>query len=414
MGIDAQAFSRKLPKKLFGRASGHKALRAIDRAARKWCEENDLGPFYRSALSEDNFLSCIIVPLADSIRFDLSNDGVAVGFRTSTVGPGYHAAVVEMLDRMAEELQLVWDWGSSVTSCADETGFAIVRDYDELQGEMIIFFKALMKTAADHNFDGGTLCIPYGIGLDRDEISCPLGPRPNNWPVQVLELDGTELEAAAESFFPWWEREKGTKFWERMLTGTLWQNAEWRAPVSEQEQQTVREVAYMREKVIALSGSLPSNLATAIAEYDHAIKSDEPPQADGIGYRRGFVEYNPFPGWRIHLPGYLREVEDPDGKAGIFQHGNTVFRVSSIVAKRQSGAPFKWPSILEDSKTETVGDMQWRKERMTDHGDGMSQFSILLHESADQHNLLMLTLTTETEEELSVLHRWVLKMRFRG
>ena len=70
MGIDAQAFSKELPKRFFGRAKGKDALRAIERAAKAWSEANEFGPLFRSELQSERSLNCAIIPLADWIRFE--------------------------------------------------------------------------------------------------------------------------------------------------------------------------------------------------------------------------------------------------------------------------------------------------------------------------------------------------------
>jgi hypothetical protein len=412
MGIDAQAFSKDLPKQFLGRAKGKSALRAIERTAKDWSVANEFGPLYCSQLLSDGSLMCAFNPLADWIRFQLTNDGVVVGFRSSSVGPGYHAAVIDMLDYLASELQMSWDWGGAGNMCADETGYALSRSFEDLQFEMVRFFQLLIETAADHNQNGGALCLPYGLGQDRGEISCPLGPRCNDWLTAVTKLRRSELVAEAAGFFPWWNKERDHLFWENMLTGTLWQNAQWRAPVTNEERQTIVAIAHLNEKVRSHDLPLKSHIQEAVDELAKAVQDDEPPGPEGIGYRRGYVDYNPFPGWRISLPGHFRELEDPEGKAGIFQHGTTVFRISSITANRKSDSPFKWPSLLEIVETETVNDMMWRRERSQDHGDSFSQFSLLVHESAERHQVLMLTITTNTSEELQVLEDWVSRIKY--
>ncbi|MEC7291456.1 MAG: hypothetical protein VXW22_15335, partial [Pseudomonadota bacterium] len=307
MGIDAQAFSKELPKRFFGRARGKDALRAIERAAKAWSEANEFGPLFRSELQSERSLNCAFIPLADWIRFDLSNDGVAVGFRSSTAGPGYHAAVITMLDHLANELHLSWDWGGVGEMCTDETGYAVSRNIEDLQSEMLRFFQVLMESAAEHDQNGSSLCIPYGLGQDRDEVSCPLGPRPKDWPASVVSANESELVAEAMGFFPWWNMERDHRFWENMLVGTLWQNAQWRAPVTEEEKNTIVAIAHMNEKLRAFELPLNPKIQLAVDELAQAVQSDEPPGPQGIGYRRGFIDHNPFPGWNISLPGYLRE-----------------------------------------------------------------------------------------------------------
>lgn len=414
MGIDAQAFSKNLPKQFLGRAKGRRALKAIDRAARSWSDANEFGPFYRSEKPSDEALNCTFSPLTNWVRFDLSSDGVAVGFRSSNTGPGYHAAVIELLDHLETELQLAWDWGGAGDMCTDETGYAVSRNFGDLQYEMVRFFELLMGHAVEHNQTHGSFCIPFGLGLDLHALACPLGPRPLDWASQVAEMNGRELAIEAAGFFPWWKKERDHHFWESMLLGTLWQNAEWRTPVTAEERHTVATIAHINEKLRSFDRPLAPKLQTALDEFTVAVKTDAPPNKEGIGYRRGYIAHHPFPGWNVSLPGYLREIEDPEGKAGIYQHGLTVFRISSITAHRKSDAPFKWPSMLEDVETEIVGDMQWRRGQPEGDSDSVSQFSLLVHESQDRHELLMLTITTETSEELAVINDWVPRMKYRA
>ena len=414
MGIDAQTFSRLAPQQLFGRAKGRRALDALEKQARAWSQQNELGPFFSSTIEADNSLSITILPTANAIDFTVSDQGIAVSFRTSNTGPGYHAAVIDLLDALAQQLRLEWQWGSAGEYCTDETNFALQRDFSDLQSRMANFLRQLMGSLPTDYHSRVAICIPSGLGLREEGIACPLGVRDLKWAEYIVEADDEELLVEAKNFFPWWERERSTRFWLNTLRGTLWQNVQWRAPVSKTERRTATAVEYIAQKLENANEPMPSDVSRALSEYRVAMELDQPPAREGIGYRRREVAHSPFTGWQLSLPGYLIESTEDDGTTVVYHHASTVLRVSSLTADKKNGKPFNWPSSLREEQTFESNNLMWRKEDAVIGEDGsFSQFTLVVHDGETRANLLLLTFTSDCQGKLGTFDEWLANVRFR-
>ncbi|WP_084420536.1 hypothetical protein [Henriciella litoralis] len=415
MGIDASAYSPEGPKLLFGRAKGAKALGAVDQKAQAWSKQNQLAPLYSSAVTADGALAVKLLPIADSIFFEAVKDGLVVNFRSSNTGPGYHAAVVGMLEDVAHQLSFNWNWGGVGDQCTDETGYVVDRDFSSLQGQMAEFLRSLTRSHRSQAFEGGSFCIPYGLGLDSELIACPLGYNSAAWAEFVVEADEAELLGEAARFFPWWSEGLDGQFWLNQLRGMLWQVAEWRAPANELESRTNDQIRFIVTKLEALNEPIPADLETAVSEYFRAVSDDMPPVPDGIGYQRRTVSLAPFQGWQLHLPGYLVESTAPDNQTVIYHHGSIALRVSSMRVEKKTASPFSWPSSLKDGPLIEANGLSWRVEDIQMEDDGWtSQFALVAHENEREVQLLMLTLSTEQPEKHGHLHDWLQDLRFVG
>jgi hypothetical protein len=131
------------------------------------------------ASSRDHTLSVVLHPCAEPVEFLWSpNQSLRASAKTSTVGPGYHAHVIEMLRQIGTTLKLDWNWRAED---ADETGFARTGDFSALQCEMAklwgFFAQLLLERAAEDN-EHLMLNMPLGFPvpqLDTFAVT-PLGP----------------------------------------------------------------------------------------------------------------------------------------------------------------------------------------------------------------------------------------------
>lgn len=422
MGIDAQSFSRELPMSRFWRAKGKKALELVENHAKAWATKHELGPFFASTTPSENSLYVSIIPLADSIEFNVSDDGLSVGFRSSNGGPGYHAAVIDMLDDMARTLKLSWNWGASGDQCSDETEYALNRDYLQLQGHMADFLRLLMGFVANSGEANGPVCIPGGFGFDNVGFSCPLGPKSVEWPKIVAGASSEELLVEASTFFPWWAKERGSDFWGAMLLGSLWQNAAWRAPVSDQEKAVIAQIEYAASKLELLTGKLSGEITRTMMELRKATETDNPPTGEGIGYRRRRVYHDIFQGWSITLPGWLIEDSENEDSVVLFYHGDRALHISSYLVNREmhtdalsAGNPAEWLPQLEGAVTEEMNGLIWRKSPPIFNAseNSVSQTAYVASLKSTQTRFLMLTLGTDSPEKLEIFDEYLGTIGYR-
>ena len=423
MGIDAQTFSTVLPMGKLWRVKGEKALRLIRDQAEAWAVKNELGPFFDSTPPLGNSIHISILPIADSIEFTLSQIGVSAGFRSSNGGPGYHAAVIDLLDDLALTLKMSWNWRTSDGGCSDETGYALNRDFEQLQAQMGNFLRLLAQWVVRDGSNKGPLCLPYGLGFDSAGYSCPLGPKDGIWPQIVSEADPNELLLEAATFFPWWGRARNSQFWEAMILGSLWQNAVWRAPVSEREEMVIRAVEHAASRLGALPGQLGANISNALLEFRNSVAIDHSPSERGIGYRRRRVYHDIFQNWSIQLPGWLIESSpSEDNSVALFYCGDRSLRVTSFSftgelgpSSQLPGHPSEWLAAIEGAHDQEVDGFLFRKsppERDAEEGCYLRTALVAKLESSGR-SFLFLTLAAEDLGQLDVFDEWLAGIGYR-
>jgi hypothetical protein len=423
MGIDAQTFSKALPMGKFWRMKGEKALRQIESHARTWATKNELGPFFSCTPPTESSIWVSILPIADPIQFTVSDTDVSVSFRSSNGGPGYHAAVIELLDDLAITLKMSWNWRNSDGECTDETEFALNRDFAQLQAKMADFLKFLMRWVAQEGPRSGPICLPLGLGVDSEGYSCPLGPKDEFWPRTVCEADSEELLLEASAFFPWWDRQRNSDFWKAMLLGSLWQNAVWRKPVSRYEQGVIEAVEHAVSRLKALSAQLDTSLGSALLEFRNSVESDNAPPEAGIGYRRGRVCHYIFRKWSVSLPGWL--IEDSpsdDGSVALFYDNARSLRISSYSIDQAaeslaqlSSHPREWLPAMAGAKDREVDGFLWRKsppEHDADEGS-YAQTAFVAKLKLGGNQFLLVTLAADSIEKLVVFDDWLAGISYR-
>jgi hypothetical protein len=422
MGIDAQAFSRELPMGKFWRVKGRQALELIEKHAKIWAMKNELGPFFGSATGPDCSIHISIIPVADSIQFEISDHGISVGFRSSNGGPGYHSAVIDMLDDLARTLKLTWNWGMSLEQCSDETAYALSRDFPQLQEHMAGFLRLLTGWVANSGEANGPLCVPMGFGFDGPGFSCPLGPKSEGWPHIVADASSDELLVEASTFFPWWGKHRDANFWEAMLLGSLWQNAVWRAPISDQELKVNEQIEYAASKLEALTGKLSGEIRRALIELSKAVEADIAPAGKGIGYRRRRVYHDIFQRWSIMLPGWLIEDSESDDSVVVFYHGDRALHITSYSINQEmdaddlsAGNPAKWLPDIEDSTLHEFNGFIWRKSppKFVASENSVSQTAYLASSKSTQSRFLTLTLGTDSVDKLEIFDEWLGSVGYR-
>jgi hypothetical protein len=417
MGIDAQTYSNGFPKKAFGTAKGKAALKLVDKKAKEWAEAYGLGLFYQSINSDENGLIINVLPIVDSIYVDTTDKGVSVGFRSSNGGPGYHAAVVDMIDYLAESLKLEWNWGVAGDDCLDETSYGVERDFRKLQTKMSEFFKFLMGVINEQNLPGGAVCLVHGLGQNSDGLSGPQGIVDSEFPKTVMNANDTQLELYSKSFFLWYGQGLGGEFWKNLLRGLLWQKAQFRPPLNEGEEKTTEQIHYIVNELMRTETEIPIDLQTAVNELKQAIIAGDYVDNSKIGYLKDYVQHFPFQYWQVALPGKMIVHDTGEDTAVTFFDGEIVLRFASITATTENpDTPFDWSRIadlIDDDQEYSSNDLIWRKSKPKADGAQISQNALIVHDGDGQHDLLLLTLTVNSTEDLSVYEDWINLIGYR-
>lgn len=296
-------------------------------------------------------------PGAEPVSVTIDDGWIVVDAKTSGVGPGYHAALVELLDRVGVALKQPWDWNDE-DACVDETGFALRRDFGRLQEAMLAHFRALCQLVVDpKKTHDGPLFMDWNLEGPKVDgpwaAVTPVGTWTREWFVNASR-DATAKNAAAE-FFGWWNKDRDQLDKAKVVATFLWSECRWHPPVDE------REKAFL-ELILALADQASQHLSKYnvtkedVAELRAMAQSqpdDAPmPREGGIGVYRGDAPVMVPGGWWFEAPGYMyREVED-DGGVLLLWHAGRTIRISTFSPRLPNGRPVAAQQLLRDFSSE--------------------------------------------------------------
>jgi len=398
MGIDAQAFTKELPKSLFVRLSPRKALTKIEGIAEKYLREKGFGPLYSITCSSSHQIIISLLPICEPLTINVSENGLRCEFRSSNAGPGFHAECIELLSHIANACKLNWIWGIGV-NCTDETGYAINQDFSALQIEMAHFFRTLMVIIEENDEPGLSFCIPEHL-LQKTGINGPFGPIDASYLRHVLNADDHHLQELADQHFVWWRKDRDASFWQKILRTLLWQNAFWRSPVSDREEETVEQIRFAAKTLKDITGTLPTDLQTTLTEFETSLATDMPPTNTGIGYLRNPVRITPFSGWTIYTPGYLRFYDEGDTSSYMLTHKTMTVRLSSTTAGISLNQDPGWPDMFDNCKEGARDGLTWRTNGPhNEDNEWISYVSLFKFVSSNNAHYLQVTTSLQSAEQ---------------
>ena len=279
-------------------------------------------------------VSCELLPLEEPVLFELSEGRLLVSAKTSSLGPGYHAALVESLDKMADAGDFLW---CETDDSRDESGYFGRRDFADLQRRFSGYFDGLCRYLV--NELAGRKVEGIGIGLPAG-----LTPKSVSFAATILGPRNLDFFRSPDPsrHFPWWDRGLTAGTREALAHGLGWLAFPWRAPLSGNER---------------LIGDIMIRLAPAASWFvevrnilaaRHAVE----PEPCGIGYLRGNVGRCVAGGWGLTVPGYFREALEDDGSTILFSGVDRFVRVSTFSLERKG--PYNPESTLKSATTKFV------------------------------------------------------------
>lgn len=247
-----------------------------------------------------------------------SKDGrLVVATRTSTCGPGYHAAFCAGIDDFARKFKVTFN---QTTSTGDETGYFVSRDYSSLQNYFANWLKhfATNFTKDPNAISGWRLQLPLEQltpdGKDG-EIFTPRGPV--NYPdlQRIADAEYSDSLNSAKNWFPWWDERLSSDDYLKLASQVMWTEIPWHAPANSYETHLYKAAISSIQKAKALG----ANATWLDDEYNEMLKlldgspgSYSVPSKSGIGYRRHDCRWSLAPSWTGLLPGYLFEIFSED------------------------------------------------------------------------------------------------------
>lgn len=275
-------------------------------------------------------------PGEEAVECRIEGDQLIISARTSSVGPGYHAYIVDFLDHLSRACGLAWETTGPDGDEGDETSYFEARDFKALQSEMAAWLKALADTFADADRSHGyCVCLDTGLVSKLSHaggIAAPRGPVPFDLMEQVQSARGADLQRYAAEWFVWPRRETDTAFWLRTAEVLMWQHVPWHAPLDDNERKIYQRALYSFDRVRQFDPNWPLPEVT-IAEMRRlecsAFGDPSEPLALGPGYWRKTMR-RPLPSeWSIALPGYWYLTQDDDGLRYWF--GPTIWATSFTI-----------------------------------------------------------------------------------
>jgi hypothetical protein len=348
MGIYVQCFA-DLPD---GVAEDQLATR-IAETARAWAESRGLQDlFFSSLLANGVWLS--FFPPAGGFALNWANGRIQFDAKTSVAGPGYHAALVDLCDRLQAEIGLKWRWDAG----GDQTGYALDRDVPKLFRAFADQFYAFCEYYEAHSgtYKHHALNLPEGLAMDgHDGVATPLGPLPVNFFIDA-KCQHSDPGPSARQVFPWWDL-ASQLFWPNTLRALLWTDIKWRAPRTPWETFIVETVHRIAKRVDLAD---QPQINAALRELNEIVgKPDESiaPAKEGIGYHRHKKAFFLPGAWRINLPGYYTEQDEDDGSTTCLWFGTEEVRGSSFTVTLAEGGQLTWSEMFSrsaDRKSSTL------------------------------------------------------------
>jgi hypothetical protein len=341
-----------------------------------WLESHEEEPLmlcHRAANdAEQPTLFVHMHPCAEEVEISVPAPGIcAVVAKTSTVGPGYHIFVCELLHALGTQFQLEWDEPDGDEDTGDETGYFFKRNPALVRQEMLRWLSALSRVVVENCRDDEVNIRMLSMPLDYSfpghaGIVTPTGLRSPQWFEQMVETPERGID-----FFPWWPEGVGAAFFLGRAMCRLWQEVHWRTPITEDEGELLMDVHLDLERAYHLDpgSAIPwrewremldyLNEYFGYAEFQHEEgledeikrRADEiDPDAPRIGYRRGPVQVMLTGDWSIVIPGEFAEEWEDSGETWSAWYGGRTVWVTSWSVQGENDETLS-PSEILDSRS---------------------------------------------------------------
>lgn len=264
-------------------------------------------------------------PLEEEVSFFVEADRLVVSAKTSSLGPGYHASLIEALDALASAEDIRW---IETEDRFDESGYFESHDFAALQHAHNESLKQMSVVAKSADLMDAVLPVKVGMptwldvkGIDAFALT-QRGPRDRSF------FDAPD----PARHFPWWDRDLTRAARLGIAEALLWIAFPWRAPLSEAEL-TIGEAARL---LIEGAGSLaPGGLKKELAAVLDSADLREP-EPDGMGYLRHQLRRTLVGPWSVEVPGYFLEqyVEEDGFRA--YWCGSREIGATSFTAERDT------------------------------------------------------------------------------
>jgi hypothetical protein len=274
-------------------------------------------------------LFVFIHPAGEEVEFMVPEPGrITVSAKTSTVGPGYHTALCQLLQRFGEERNVRWNpAGEEDDACQDETGYFFTDDRKAVEDEMLLHLRTIARVSVETLEATGSTLKAWHMPTSHSYseypggIHTPVGVRSEEWIRAVVDdpRNGKDI-------YPWWDDGLTPSFFLGRALCDLWARVRWRPVLTDEEYDDWDLIhrdlyrAYDANPLLDYPFREWAELIDILAGFEGATmvsrdltaeirqRADQVPRHRPlIGYRRYPVKVDLLDGWSIRIPGAMAE-----------------------------------------------------------------------------------------------------------
>jgi hypothetical protein len=324
----------------------YKALTRAKDPARKWLE--GIETWFNEDIAGDKFwgnfltecrqgvthddkpaLFVMIHPAGEEVEVIVPESGrVLVSAKTSTVGPGYHTALCQLMQRLGEEKKVRWrPAGEKDDSSHDESGYFFSGNRAAVEKEVLLHLKTIAAISVetlqgeDLTLEAWHLPLGHSYSEYPGDVHTPMGVRSIEW-VRAVAEDPRK----GRDIYPWWEDGLTAGFHLGRALTQMWTAVRWRPVLSDDEYDEWSLIcedlcdAYKADpaldypwrewaELIDILGGVEGacGVTPAIEKVIRKRAAKVPADRPLIGYRRYPVKVDLLDGWSIRIPGAMAE-----------------------------------------------------------------------------------------------------------
>jgi hypothetical protein len=287
--------------------------------------------FLKVSISKEA-LTINVHPCEEPVYFDLQGNTIVASAKTNSVGPGYHAYLVEFLEELGQSLNIEWQWDleEGDEHYCDEAEYYQVRNFEVLQEKMVHWLQALIQYFLDDDSEHFKISFPANYPnpkIDYYAMS-PVGIWSEEWLISTYQPPTSKVMKRGEEFFIWWNKEMDGLFYLKTATALLNVDCPWHLPANEEEEKTYRLI----DRCLSEAARLGVDLSAFTTDWETVkanLTSKEPVgfHETAFGYKKYVMTHYLAGEWRIDFPGYFWYGDD-DG-TDVYFYGDKTIRNTS-------------------------------------------------------------------------------------
>jgi hypothetical protein len=330
MGLGIFAVANLRRKRAFGLLTSVVKPDAIAGGLLKYATASPLISLTRLQETSDHRFLVTLHPCAEPVFIETKGEEVHVSAKTSSIGAGYHAFLIDALRKLESDLGLAWNWDE-----LDETGYARDKNFAKLQGAMRDMQRSIFQLVSERVGQNGGKSMRIAMSMDSGaevsghECATTMGPLSYD---AVRGLAAGTNDKALDATLPWPEQGFGASMYKGLALSEMWNEMRWCRPLDEPEMQRVRRTLELCKMTGRLGGGgIPKEAIAALENITSGRMHNDFPEPQGLGYRRrAFTSRMPGANWRVEVPGSLRADLENDGTTNVWWNAVMAVRGSTM------------------------------------------------------------------------------------